>query len=406
MTEDDLARREAGWRRQTRLVRGGTRRSHHGETSEPIYLNSGFCYDSAETAQGRFAGDVPGFVYSRYGNPTVAMLERRLALMEGAEACFATASGMSAVFAALMCQVQAGDKVVAARALFSSCAYIITDILPRFGVDSVLVDGADLEQWRAAIDSRTAVVFFESPANPTLELTDIAGVADLAKRHGASVVVDNVFATPLLQRPLQLGADVVMYSATKHIDGQGRCLGGAVLCSQEFYDRKLLPFVRHTGPAISPFNAWVMLKGLETLELRIDRHVATATRIAGMLSEEPAVSRVLYPGLPSHPQYELAQRQMGGGSTLVTFEMAGDGEAARQAAFRLQNRLRIIDISNNLGDSKSLICHPPTTTHRSLPEDKRLRMGITPGMLRLSVGLEDADDLIDDLHQALHGNAA
>jgi len=402
MTEDDIARREAGWRPQTRMVRGGTRRSRHGETSEALYLNSGFSYDSAETAQGRFSGDMPGFVYSRYANPTVAMLERRLALMEGAEACFATASGMAAVFAALMCQLKAGDKLVAARALFSSCNYIITEVLPRFGVESELVDGADLAQWDAAIDDRTACVFFETPANPTLELTDIAGVSAIAHKHGATVVVDNVFATPMLQRPLALGADIVMYSTTKHIDGQGRCLGGAVLCSQEFYDKKLLPFVRHTGPAISPFNAWVMLKGLETLALRVDRHVANASKVAAMLAEESAVSRVIYPGHPSHPQYDLAQRQMSAGSTLVTFEMK-DGQAA---AFKLQNGLQIVDISNNLGDAKSLICHPPTTTHRSVPEESRLQMGITPGMLRLSVGLEDADDLIDDLRQALHSNAA
>jgi O-succinylhomoserine sulfhydrylase len=389
--------RERRWRRATRLVRGGTRRSEHGETSEALFLNSGFSYDSAETAEARFSGEAPGFVYSRYNNPTLAMFERRMALLEGAEACRGTASGMAAVFAALMCQLGAGDRVVAARAMFGSCFYILDDLLPRYGIETVLVDGPDLAQWRAALAREARCVFFETPANPTLELVDIAAVSELAHAAGACVIVDNVFSTPLLQRPLKLGADVVVYSGTKHIDGQGRCLGGAVLGSEAFCAETLQPFLRHTGPALSPFNAWVLLKGLETLELRVERQCRTASRLAAVLAGHPAVMRVLYPGRDDHPQAELAADQMKGGGSIVSFELGG----GKAAAFRMLNALTIVDISNNLGDAKSLITHPASSTHRSLAPAERARIGIGDGLVRLSVGLEDADDLAADLLAAL-----
>jgi O-succinylhomoserine sulfhydrylase len=389
--------KERAWRRQTRLVRGGLDRSPHGETSEALYLTSGFVYESAEQAEARFKGEAEGFVYSRYGNPTIAMLERRLALMEGAEACFATASGMSAVFVSLASQLRTGQRVVAARALFGSCHYIITQILPRWGIETELVDGPDLAQWRTALARGAAAVFFETPSNPTLELIDIAAVAKLAHAAGATVIVDNVFSTPLLQRPLALGADIVVYSGTKHIDGQGRTLGGAILSTAQFYKDSVMPFMRHAGPAISPFNAWVLLKGLETLEPRVERHCANAERVAAALSGHPAVERVLFPWLTSHPQHALARRQMAGPSTLVSFVVKG----GKAAAFRCQNALEIIDISNNLGDAKSLITHPATTTHRAVGREERARMGIGDGLLRLSVGLEDAADLIEDLTRAL-----
>ncbi len=395
--ETGRAAEERRWRRQTRLVRGGLSRSHHGETSEAVFLNSGFVYRSAEEAAARFEGDSPGFIYSRYGNPTVETFERRLALLEGAEACFATASGMAAVFAALFSQLRAGDRVVASRALFGSCYVIVTEILPRFGIETVLVDGADLDQWREALAPGARCVFFETPANPTLELIDIAAVAALAHEAGAVVVVDNVFSTPVHQRPLALGADVVVYSGTKHIDGQGRCLGGAVLSSAAFREDVLQPFLRHTGPALSPFNAWVLLKGLETLEVRVDRHCRNAEAVARMLESAPGVVRVLFPGLESFPQYELARRQMTGPGTIVSFEVEG----GREAAFRLLDGLRLIDISNNLGDAKSLITHPATTTHRTLAPEERARIGVGDGLVRLSVGLEDPEDLIEDLTAAL-----
>ena len=385
------------WQPQTRAVRGGIQRSRHGETSEALYLTSGYVYASAEEAEARFKGEADGFIYSRYGNPTVAMFEERLALMEGAEACFATASGMSAVFAALACQLEAGDHVVAGRALFGSCHVILTQILPRFGIETTLVDGPDLAQWQAALGPRTRAVFFETPANPTLELIDIEAVAGLAHAVGASVIVDNVFSTPLLQKPLRFGADVVVYSGTKHIDGQGRCLGGAVLSSQAFRDDKLEPFLRHTGPALSPFNAWVLLKGLETLALRIERHCASAARIAEVLAAHPKVARVLYPGRDDHPQAELARRQMAAGGSVVTFDLAG----RREAAFRLLNALELVDISNNLGDAKSLITHPATTTHRAMGPEGRAQVGIGEGMVRISVGLEAVEDIALDLIQAL-----
>ncbi|MFI4988005.1 MAG: O-succinylhomoserine sulfhydrylase [Alphaproteobacteria bacterium] len=385
------------WRPQTRLVRGGTARSAHGETSEAIFLTSGFVYDNAEEAEARFKGEVPGFIYSRYGNPTVAMFEKRMALLEGAEACFATATGMAAVFASLMCQLHAGQRVVAARALFGSCHFIITQLLPRWGIETVLVDGPDLKQWKTALAPGAAAVFFETPANPTLELIDIAAVARLAHAAGAVVIVDNVFSTPVLQRPLALGADIVVYSATKHIDGQGRALGGAILSSEAFYREQLMPFMRHTGPALSPFNAWVMLKGLETLEPRVERHAKNARNVADFLAAHKAVARVLYPGHKSHPQYRLARRQMAGPGTMVSFEIKG----GKAGAFRFLNALEVIDISNNLGDAKSLITHPATTTHRAVGPEERARMGIGDGLVRLSVGLEDADDLIDDLARGL-----
>ena len=386
-----------GWRQATRLVRGGLARSGFGETSEALFLNSGFVYDSAEAAEARFKGEDEGFIYSRYGNPTVRMFEERLTLLEGAEACFATASGMAAVFASMMCFLKTGQRVVASRALFGSCHHIITQILPRFGIETELVDGPDLEQWRRALAPGAAAVFLESPANPTLELIDIPEVCALAKAAGAGVIVDNVFATPLQQKPLALGADIVVYSATKHIDGQGRCLAGAVLGSKAYIDDELQPFMRHTGPALSPFNAWVMLKGLETLELRVERQCANALAVAEALEGQGCFSRVLYPGLASHPQHDLARRQMSGNGTLVAFELPG----GKAPAFRFLNALGLIDISNNLGDSKTLITHPATTTHRAMGPEGRAQIGVTDGMLRLSIGLEDPADLTEDLLQAL-----
>jgi len=383
--------------RATELVRGGLARSEFGETSEALFLNSGFVYASAEEAEARFKGDADGYVYSRYGNPTVAMFEERLALLEGAEAAFATASGMAAVFASMMCRLRAGDRVVGSRALFGSCFFILTELLPRYGIEVELVDGPDLDQWARALGRPTAAVFFETPANPTLELIDIAAVVALAHDAGATVIVDNVFSTPLLQRPLELGADIVVYSATKHIDGQGRCLGGAVLSTRAFRDDQLMPFMRHTGPSLSPFNAWVLLKGLETLELRVEREQATARTIADALAGHAQVRRVLYPEREDHPQVALARRQMAGGGTVVSFEVAG----GKRAAFDVLNALRIIDISNNLGDTKSLITHPATTTHRAMGEEGRARIGVSDDLVRVSAGLEDAADLVGDLVQAL-----
>jgi len=387
------------WRPQTRLVRGGTRRSEFRETSEAIFMTSGYHYESAGQAESSFKNEVPGFVYSRFANPTVRMFEDRLALIEGAEDCRATASGMAAVFASLASHLNAGDRVVAARALFGSCQFILAEILPRWGIETVFVDGSDLDQWRAALDRPTAAVFLETPANPTLEIIDLPAVADLAHAQGARLVVDNVFASPVLQKPLALGADIVVYSATKHIDGQGRCLGGAILGTAEFVDDTLTPFLRHTGPALSPFNAWVLLKGLETLDLRMRRHCGNAAKVARFLDGRTELARLIYPGLASHPQHDLAKAQMADFGNIVTFEIAG----GKAAAFAFLDRLRLVDISNNLGDSKSLITHPATTTHQRLSEDARAAMGIGDGMVRLSVGLEDADDLIDDLAQALAG---
>ncbi len=385
------------WRLATKLVRGGTMRSPFGETSEAIFMTSGFRYDSAEAAEARFKNEQPGFVYSRFANPTVEMFETRMALLEGAEAARGVASGMAAVNAALMCQLKAGDEVVSARAVFGSCRYIVEELLPRFGIKSTLVDGTDLKAWEAAITKRTKAVFLETPANPTLELIDIRAVAEIAHAVGARVIVDNVFATPVLQKPLELGADIVIYSATKHIDGQGRALGGVILGSEAFVRDELTVYLRHTGPALSPFNAWVMLKGLETLELRIARHVDNATSVAAALAGHPQIEQLLFPGLQSHPQYDLAKRQMAGPGNMVAFRVKG----GKAGAFKALNALKLVDISNNLGDAKSLVTHPATTTHQRLSVEERAKLGIDDGLLRLSVGLEDPLDVIDDLNQAL-----
>jgi O-succinylhomoserine sulfhydrylase len=387
---DDLSPR-------TRLVHAGVRRSQFNETSEAIFLTQGFAYPSAESAEARFTGDDPGFVYARYGNPTVAMFEDRIAALEGAEAAFATASGMAAVHAALMCQLRAGDHLVAARALFGSCLWIVETLLPRFGVAVTLVDGPDLDQWRSAMRPETKAVFFESPSNPTLEIVDIAAVAEIAHGAGARVVIDNVFATPMFQRPLALGADVVVYSATKYVDGQGRCLGGVVLGSERFVREEFEPFMKHTGGAMSPFTAWVMLKGLETLALRCAAQAESAARIADALADHPKIGRLIYPGRPDHPQHALAMRQMTAGGAIVAFDVKG----GKEATFRFLNALKLVIISNNLGDAKSIATHPATTTHQRLGEEARLALGITPGLVRLSVGLEDADDLLRDLMRAL-----
>ena len=387
----------ASWRPQTRLVHGGVGRSPHGETSEALFLTSGFCYQRAEDAEARFAETQEGYTYSRVGNPTVRMLEERMALLEGSEDCAATASGMAAVHAALMCQLRSGMRVVAPRLLFGSCHWILTQLCPKFGIEVELVDGKDLAAWERALGRPADLVFLESPGNPTLELVDIAAVAGLAHRAGARVIVDNVFATPLLQHPLELGADLVVYSATKHIDGQGRCLGGLICCDRAFRKTVLHPYLRNTGPGISPFNAWVLLKGLETLPLRVRAMTETAGRIARWLEADPRVARVLYPGLESFPQADLARRQMSGGGSLVSFRVGG----ARPEAFATLNRLSLIGISNNLGDAKSLATHPASTTHSKIPAEERQSVGITEDLLRLSVGLEDADDLIADLDRAL-----
>jgi O-succinylhomoserine sulfhydrylase len=395
-TETDTSSR-AAWRLKTRQVRAGLNRSAHRETSEAIYLTSGYVYDSALEAEHSFDGTLDRMVYSRFKNPTVAMFEERLAAIEGAEACRGVGSGMAAVNAALMSQVRTGDRVVAARALFGSCQWIIAELMPRYGIEVEFVDGADAAAWARALSRPARTVFVETPSNPTLELIDLALVADLAHRAGATLVVDNVFATPVLQRPLELGADVVVYSATKHIDGQGRCLGGAILASQAFCTDILGPFIRHTGPALSPFNAWVLLKGLETLDLRVERAAANALQVAQFLEGRAEVAQVLYPGLASHPQHDLARRQMSGFGTIVAFRLAG----GKAAAYRLLDSLSLIDISNNLGDAKSLICHPWTTTHQRVSPADKLAMGIDEGLVRLSVGLEDVADLIDDLAAAL-----
>ena len=383
---------------RTRAVHAGTRRSQYGEVSEAIFLTQGFVYDTAEAAEARFVEIGPDeYIYARYGNPTVAMFEDRIAALEGAEAAFATASGMAAVNGALVSMLRAGDHVVSARALFGSCLYILEEILGRYGVEVTFVDGTDLTQWRDAIRPDTRAVFFESISNPTLEVIDIAAVSRLAHAVGALVIVDNVFATPVFQDTLGLGADVVIYSATKHIDGQGRCLGGVILGSKTFIRKTVEPYMKHTGGAMSPFNAWVMLKSLETVELRCRAQAASAQAIAEALEARAGLSRVIYPGLPSHPQHALARAQMEQGGTVIALEIEG-GQAA---AFRFLNALEIIIISNNLGDAKSIITHPATTTHRRLSDAQKQMLGITPGLVRLSVGLEDPDDLIADLSAAL-----
>ena len=388
----------AKWRQRTRLVRGGQERSAFEETSEGLFLTSGYVYGTADEAEKAFKGVVERYMYSRYANPTVTMFEKRLAQLEGAEKCISTSSGMAAVFAALACQLKAGDRVVASRALFGSCLYIIDEQLPKFGIETVLVDGTDLDQWKQALSKKTQCVFLETPSNPCLEIIDIRAVCDLAHEAGAKVIVDNVFATPVLQHPLELGADIIMYSATKHIDGQGRTMGGAILTNDmDFFEESLTPFFRHTGPTLSPFNAWVMVKGLETLDLRVARHCENALDVAEYLSGRKGITKVLYPGLESHPQHELAMSQMSSGSTMVSFEIDG----GKEAAFGFLNRLGLIDISNNLGDAKSLTTHPATTTHQRLSPEDRLAIGISDGLVRLSVGLEDVEDLKEDLDQAL-----
>jgi len=389
--------KKTNWASRTRAVHAGTRRSKYNEVSEAIFLTQGFVYDSAEQAEARFLklGE-DEFIYARYGNPTVRMFEERIAALEGAEDAFATASGMAAVNGALTSMLRAGDHVVSSRALFGSCLYILEDVLGRFGVEVTFVDGLDLDQWRAAIRPDTKAVFFESVSNPTLEVIDIAGVSALAHAVGATVVVDNVFATPVFSRAIELGADVVVYSATKHIDGQGRVLGGVVLGSREFIRKTLEPYLKHTGGALSPLSAWLLLKGLETMDLRVRAQAQSAQAIAEALSAESALARVIYPGLTGHPQHALAQSQMGAGGTVLSIDVG-----SKEAAFRLLNALDIVLISNNLGDAKSIATHPATTTHQRLSDEQKALLGITPGLIRLSVGLEDTGDLLADLRGGL-----
>lgn len=388
-------------RTATTLVHAGTSRSAHNETSEALFLTSGFVYDSAEQAEATFTGAERHFQYSRFANPTVEMFEARLAAVEGAEACRATATGMAAVHAAMLSHLKTGDRVVASRALFGSCHWIVSTLLPRYGIATTFVDGTDLAAWRDALATPATMVLLETPSNPMLEIVDVAAVCRLAHAAGALVVVDNVFATPLLQKPFELGADIVVYSCTKHIDGQGRALGGAVLGRSAWVEDTLQPFLRNTGPTLSPFNAWLLLKGLETLKLRVDAMAAGAARVAEALAAHPAIRRVWFPARADHPQHALAMRQMTAGGTIVTFELP-----SQAAAFAAMNALRLIAISNNLGDSKSLATHPATTTHMRIGAEERARLGISDGVIRLSVGLEDPDDLIEDLAQALVRSAA
>jgi O-succinylhomoserine sulfhydrylase len=385
------------YRPETRLVHSGTLRSQYGETSEAMFLTQGYVYDSAEQCEARFKGEDPGYIYSRYSNPTIAMFERRMIELEGAEACRSTATGMAAVTTAVLAPLRTGDHVVAAKALFGSCRYVVEDLLPRYGIGCTLVDGLDLEQWKRAMRPNTETCFLESPTNPTLDVLDIPAIADIVHQAGARLIVDNVFATPIWQSPLELGADVVVYSATKHIDGQGRCLGGVILSSEAFIAEHIHNFMRQTGPSLSPFNAWVLLKGLETLALRVRAQTETAARVADALAKHPKISRLIYPGRTDHPQAELVKKQMRGGSTLVGFEVKG----GKAAAFRCLNALKLAKISNNLGDAKSLVTHPATTTHQRLKPEARAELGISEGFIRFSAGLEHPDDLIEDLDQAL-----
>ena len=385
------------YRPETRLVHSGTLRSQYGETSEALFLTQGYVYNSAEECEARFKGEDPGFIYSRYSNPTIAMFERRMIELEGAEAARSAATGMAAVTTAILAPLKAGDHVVASRALFGSCLYVIQDLLPRYGIETTLVDGFDLDQWQRALKPNTKTFFLESPTNPTLDVLDIPAIAEIAHSGGARLVVDNVFATPIWQSPLALGADVVVYSATKHIDGQGRCLGGFILSSEAFIAEHIHNFMRQTGPSISPFNAWVLLKGLETLGVRVRAQTETAARIADVLASHPKISRLIYPGRADHPQAALVKKQMRGGSTLVGFEVKG----GKQGAFRVLNELKLAKISNNLGDAKSLVTHPATTTHQRLKPEDRAALGISDGFIRFAAGLEHADDLIEDLTAAL-----
>lgn len=387
----------AHYRPETRLVHSGTLRSQYGETSEALFLTQGYVYNSAEECEARFKGEDPGFIYSRYSNPTIAMFERRMIELEGAEAARSAATGMAAVTTAILAPLKAGDHVVASRALFGSCLYVVQDLLPRYGIETTLVDGLDLDQWQRALKPNTKTFFLESPTNPTLDVLDIPGIAEIAHKGGARLVVDNVFATPIWQSPLALGADVVVYSATKHIDGQGRCLGGIILSSEAFIAEHIHNFMRQTGPSISPFNAWVLLKGLETLGVRVRAQTETAARIADVLASHPKISRLVFPGRADHPQAALVKKQMRGGSTLVGFEVKG----GKQAAFRVLNELKLAKISNNLGDAKSLVTHPATTTHQRLKPEDRAALGISEGFIRFSAGLEHVDDLIEDLTAAL-----
>jgi O-succinylhomoserine sulfhydrylase len=387
----------AGYRPETRLVHSGTLRSQFAETSEALFLTQGYVYDSAEQCEARFKGEDPGYIYSRYSNPTISMFERRMVELEGAEACRSTATGMAAVTTAMLAPLKAGDHVVAAKAMFGSCRYVVEDLLPRYGISSTLVDGLDLDQWKAAMRPNTKSCFLESPTNPTLDVLDIGAIAEIAHQAGARLIVDNVFATPLWQSPLQLGADVVVYSATKHIDGQGRCLGGVILSTEAFITEHIHTFMRQTGPSISPFNAWVLLKGLETLAVRVRAQTETAAAIADALAQHPKISRLIYPGRSDHPQAALVKKQMRAGSTLVGFEVRG----GKPAAFRALNALKIARISNNLGDAKSLVTHPSTTTHQRLTPEARAELGISEGFVRFSAGLEHRDDLIEDLQAAL-----
>ncbi|MDD9841269.1 MAG: O-succinylhomoserine sulfhydrylase [Alphaproteobacteria bacterium] len=385
------------WRARTKLVHGGSVRSQYGETSEALYMTSGYVYDNAEQAEARFLGDDDGYQYTRFANPTTRIFENRMIALEGAEDARATATGMSAVTAALLCYLSAGDHLIAARALFGACRYIVEDLLPRFGIETTLVDGCDSQAWADAVRPNTKAFFLESPANPLLEIIDIEAVANIAHAHKALLMVDNVFATPMLQKPLALGADVVIYSATKHIDGQGRCLGGIVLGRQAWIDDYLANFLRQTGPAMSPFNAWLLLKALETLPLRIDAHVEGAELLAAALSAHPKLAKLIYPFHKDHPQFALAKKQMSGGGSLIALQIKG----GKAAAFALQNELKIACISNNLGDAKTLITHPATTTHQRLSPQARAQIGVSDSLLRISVGLEDPADLIDDFNQAL-----
>jgi len=390
-------KKPGNWRARTIAVRGGQTRTAFQETSEALFLTSGYAYESPEQAEGRFTGEDEGFQYTRFANPTITMFEDRVAALEGAQIARATASGMAAVSAALLSGLNTGDHVVAAKAMFGSCRYVIVDLLSRYGISHTLVDGGDLDQWRGAMRPETKMLFLETPANPTLDIVDIAAVAKIADAHGAKLVVDNAFASPVLQRPMEFGAHIVVHSATKYIDGQGRCLGGVVLCDEAFLKDHLQAFIRNTGPSMSPFNAWVFLKSLETLDLRVKTHCENAARVADFLASQRKVTRVLYPFRSDHPQHNLARAQMDAGGGMVSFEIAG----GKPAAFRFAGALKLIDISNNLGDAKSLITHPETTTHQRLSPEARAELGVTPGLMRLSVGLEDADDLCEDLEQAL-----
>jgi O-succinylhomoserine sulfhydrylase len=385
------------YRPETRLVHAGTLRSQFGETSEAMFVTQGFVYDSAEQCEARFKGEDPGYIYSRFSNPTIGMFERRMLELEGAEACRSTATGMAAVTTAILAPLRAGDHVIASKAMFGSCRYVVEDLLPRYGIQSTLVDGLDLDQWQRAMRPNTKTCFLESPTNPTLDVLDIGAIADIAHQAGARLIVDNVFATPIWQSPLMLGADVVVYSATKHIDGQGRCLGGVILSSEAFIAEHIHNFMRQTGPSISPFNAWVLLKGLETLAVRVRAQTEAARKVADALAKHPKISRLLYPGREDHPQAAVVKKQMRAGSTLVGFEVKG----GKAAAFRCLNALKLSRISNNLGDAKSLVTHPATTTHQRLTPKARAELGISEGFIRFSAGLEHPDDLIEDLTAAL-----